>query len=430
MSQSQPPAPPADTRPKEGIFPTFFMAGFECSTFIWKDKQRKDFIALTGHDKHLEKDYDLIMDLGIGTVREAIRWPLVDKGNGKYDWSTVDPVIECLNNCNIAPIWDLFHYGLPDDCDPLSNDCRKRFVDYAHACAEYVKPRTKSHDFFTPVNEITFFAGAGTDMGWMYPFAKGKYNELKRALCHMDIEAVKAIREVNPEARMVHVDPIIHAVPPPDRPDLADEAYHEAYVKAYESWDILCGKLQPELGGSPEILDIVGVNTYNFSQAEMAMGGERKILGPRDPRRKPLSEQLQFAWNRYRRPVIIGETAGWADHRATWLKDTMEECMKALLAGVDFQGVCLFPSVDIPDWNTGEWAKIGIFDVEDGDGLERCPCDPYIEEIRRWQKILDAPENIEPDSYGGAAGRVELHEVRAKAQEWADKLRNEQSVAA
>jgi hypothetical protein len=27
---------------KPGIFPTFFMSGFECSTFVWKDKGRRD----------------------------------------------------------------------------------------------------------------------------------------------------------------------------------------------------------------------------------------------------------------------------------------------------------------------------------------------------------------------------------------------------
>ena len=38
------------------LFPTFFMAGFECSTFLWKDGQRKAYIALTGHDRYLEED--------------------------------------------------------------------------------------------------------------------------------------------------------------------------------------------------------------------------------------------------------------------------------------------------------------------------------------------------------------------------------------
>jgi hypothetical protein len=392
-----------DSSDCQALFPTFFMAGFECSTFVWKDGARKDYVALTGHDRHLQDDYRRVEELGIGVVREAIRWPMVDRGGGKYDWSTVDPVLEAAESCHLTPIWDLCHYGFPEGCDPFSHDCVRRFTDYCRAAAERVCTHARGTRFFTPINEITFFAGAGTDMGWMFPFA---------------IEGVKAIREVIPAARMVHVDPIIHHVPPPDRPDLADEAYDEAYDKAYEAWDILYGKLHPELGGAPEILDVVGVNCYNFSQAETGMGGKRKILGPRDPRRKPLSELLLYAWERYHRPLIIGETSGHQEHRAEWLRMTVEECMKALNSGVDLQGVCLYPCVDIPDWNTGEWAKIGLFDVDDPEACERCACDPYIAELRRWQGLMGAPEAVAPDQLGSDSVRIDLAEIRAHAREW------------
>jgi beta-glucosidase/6-phospho-beta-glucosidase/beta-galactosidase len=410
---------------RKGIFPTFFMAGFECSTFVWKDGERKDYVAITAHDRHLKNDYRRLEELGIGVVREAIRWPLVDLGDGRYDWSTVDPVLEAAEACHITPIWDLCHYGFPDGLDPFSDACLQRFRDYCRASAERVMTRARGARFFTPINEISFFSGAGTDMGWMFPFAKGRYAEFKRALCRMDIEGVKAIREVIPDARMVHVDPMIHHVPPPDRPDLADEAYRKAYDEAYEAWDVLYGRMHPELGGSPEILDIVGVNVYHFSQAMMQEDGAREVLGPRDPRRKPLSEMLMYAWERYRRPVIIGETSGYQDRRAEWLRTTMEESMKALLTGVDLQGVCLYPCVDIPDWNTGEWAKIGIFDIEDADTCERCPCDPYIEELRRWDGILNVREKVEPGELDRQAEGVDLSEVVRYAREWADRTPGE-----
>ena len=74
--------------------------------------------------------------------------------------------------------------------------------------------------FFTPINEISFFANAGTDMQWCYPFAQGRQAEFKWALCRLDIEGAKAIRAIEPAARMMHVDPLVHFVPPPGRPDL------------------------------------------------------------------------------------------------------------------------------------------------------------------------------------------------------------------
>lgn len=412
-----------------GIFPTFFMAGFECSTFVWKDGQRKDYVVLTRHDRELAADYDRVEELGIGVVREAIRFPLVDKGGGRYDWSSVEPFVAALEDHHLVAIWDLCHYGFPDDFDPFEEADQRRYVDYCRAAAEFVVRRTRGPYYFTPLNEITFFAAACTDMGWMYPFAKGKYAEMKRALCQMAIRAVKAIREVEPAARMVHVDPIVHAVPPEDRPDLADEAWKHAYDEAYEAWDMLAGQRHPELGGAPEILDVVGVNVYHFSQAQMNADKSREVLGPRDARRKPLSELLQYAWERYHRPIIIGETSGYQDKRGEWLNMTMEESMRALNSGIDLQGVCLYPCVDIPDWNSGELAQIGMFDLRDTDSCERVPCEAYIEELRRWQRILDHPEHVEPDALErGGLGTVQLAEVRRRAQEWERGTAGKQTV--
>jgi hypothetical protein len=407
---------------ERGLFPTFFLGGFECSTFIWKDGERKDYVALTGHDRHLKADYEKVLDLGIGVIREAVRWPLIDKGRGKYDWSTLDQVLEAASECHLTLIWDLCHYGFPDETDPLCEDCLPRFVDYCRAAAERIRPRTRPPHFFTPMNEITFLAGAATDMGWVHPFAKGRYCEMKTALCRMAIEGVRAIREVIPEARMVHVDPIIHEIPETQDEKLAKQAWDNAYDKAYEAWDMLYGKLHPELGGSPEILDIVGVNVYAFCQAILKADGKRDALGPNDPRRKPLSEMLMYGWERYHRPMIIGETSGSQDGRAGWLCMVMRESLKALNQGIDLQGICLYPCVDIPDWNTGKPAQIGIFDLPDLESCERVPCEAYIEELRRWQKILDHPGDMEPEALRVKhVDAVQLNEVRDCARKWGEQ---------
>ena len=71
---------------------------------------------------------------------------------------------------------------------------------------------------------------------------------------------------------------------------------------------------------------------------------------------------------------------------------TVEESLKAINAGVDLHGVCLYPFVDVPDWWSQKWAQIGIYDVADKKLLERVPVDPYIAELRHWQKTLDQPD--------------------------------------
>jgi hypothetical protein len=95
------------------LFPTFFLSGFECSTFCWKEQGRRDLVDETQHRRFAEEDYALLSRLGIAVAREGIPWPLVDRGNGAYDFSPVDPMIAAMNRHKVLPIWDLCHYGYP-----------------------------------------------------------------------------------------------------------------------------------------------------------------------------------------------------------------------------------------------------------------------------------------------------------------------------
>jgi len=155
----EPPLPGNTERPavQAGIFPTFFLSGFACSTFIWQDRVRRDLVAATQHREHVDEDYAFLRSLGIAVARQGIPWPFMDKG-GTYDFSGLDPFIAAMNRHQILPIWDLCHYGYPDDVDPFAPDFADRFAAYAKATAEYVTPRIRGPHFFTPINEITFFA--------------------------------------------------------------------------------------------------------------------------------------------------------------------------------------------------------------------------------------------------------------------------------
>ena len=254
-----------------GIFPTFFLSGFECSTFLWKEQGRRDLVAETQHREHAREDYDLLRRLGIAVAREGVPWPLAERPDG-FDFSLLDPVLEAMDAAGIVPIWDLCHYGYPDDADPFSDDFADRFARYCRAAAEYVIPRSRGPHFFTPINEITFFAFAGGEWGWVAPFrrSEAERHELRLALCRAAIAGVDAIRAVDPDARMVHIDPLVLVVAPHDRPDLSDDARRETYEDTFLAWDVLAGKRHPELGGTPDVLDIVGVNCYSFGQADVA----------------------------------------------------------------------------------------------------------------------------------------------------------------
>src|SRR5206468_11598488 len=75
-------------------FDSFFMAGFECSSHRRKDGVRLDLIKATAHDKHVLRDYRLCAEHGFRTLRDGLRWHLIGKAAGKYDWSSWLPALE------------------------------------------------------------------------------------------------------------------------------------------------------------------------------------------------------------------------------------------------------------------------------------------------------------------------------------------------
>src|SRR5438093_9676832 len=129
------------------LFPSFFLAGFECATPINRHGVRIDPTVATEHDRRVQEDYAALRRLGIRTVREGARWNLIDRG-GRYDFRSLRPFLEAAQRFEITPIWDLFHYGYPEDLDPFSEGFVRRFADYCHAVARYIDRQTFGTPFF------------------------------------------------------------------------------------------------------------------------------------------------------------------------------------------------------------------------------------------------------------------------------------------
>src|SRR5919206_4175975 len=76
------------------------------------------------------------------------------------------------------------------------------------------------------------------------------------------IAATRAIKHVDPQAKFVCAEPLIHVAAAPDAPQDVPAAEHKR-LSQYESIDLLTGRLEPELGGSRDLLDVIGVNFYS-----------------------------------------------------------------------------------------------------------------------------------------------------------------------
>jgi beta-glucosidase/6-phospho-beta-glucosidase/beta-galactosidase len=380
------------------------MTGFECSTFDWKDVGRRDLTAELQHDTHADEDYAMLRPLGLAVAREGIPWPMVDRGIGDYDFSCLDPLLDAQRRRGILPIWDLCHYGYPDGLDPWSEAFVTRFAAYARAAIRYVGERAQHGPLFvTPINEPTFWGYMGGEWAWCAPFGRTPDDRRRftTMLARADIAAVKAIRQDFPDARMVHIDPLIWVVPPRGRPDLAEAARRESYDDAYIAWDIISGLKHPEYGGSLELIDILGFNNYSFGQMEYREGGPHAPLEPGDDRIRSVCDLVEEAWAKYRRPCIIAETSGRGPGRPRWLDDIATESLAAIRRGVDLHGICLFPAVDMTDWHTGEWLRMGLADVErlPSGTLMRTPYVDYVEALHRWQTLLERATALDDDPY-------------------------------
>jgi hypothetical protein len=405
------------------MFRSFYLAGFECATGYNMHGEWIDQIAATEHDLHVAEDYGRLVDVGIRAVREAIRWPLVDI-RGRYDFSSVDPFTRAAAGQGIDVIWDLFHYGYPNELDPFSPEFADRFADYCHAAARYVVRNMDGACYFTPMNEPSYFAWAGGDVGRFAPHVRGRAAELKLSLARAAIRGIDAIRDACPAARIVNVDPICRVVVNGDDPEQLDHArrFNEQYV--FEFWDIVVGRVRPELGGSPAHLDIVGLNYYWTNQWEL--GSEGVPLADDDPRRVPLADLVRAAWKRYGCEIIITETSALGEARAPWIHELSLMAEQLLGEGVPLGGICLYPILGMPEWHAREqWARMGLWDLEqEQDVLRRKACGPMMSalqsihaergaDIRRNERPLQLPRTGAPPFE--AHGRLVWERVRPNA---------------
>ena len=368
------------------MFKSFFFAGFECATGYNALGEWIDQIAATHHDKHADEDYARLHEVGIHAAREAIRWPLVDRG-GQYDFSSAAPFVEAGRKHGIEVIWDLFHYGYPNDLDLFGEEFPKRFADYCHAAAKFICSHQEGPCYFTPVNEPSFFSWAGGTVGRFAPHCVGKGVELKRALVRAAIQGINAIWAAVPAARIVNVDPLCHVVAPADHPELARDAESFNQHAVFEAWDMLSGRVMPELGGSRRHLDIIGLNYYWTNQWELTR--DEKPLADDDPRRVHLSDLVKRVHHRYGGDLLITETAHVDDMRPQWLSYVAEQAELLLEEGIPLRGVCLYPILGMPEWHDqNQWTQMGLWELTQCQaGLERRVCAPMLKALRNAQRI-------------------------------------------
>lgn len=385
------------------LFPSYFLAGFECSTHRLRGSRpgggrRLDVAASSGHETWAAADYARCVDIGIRSAREGLRWHLVERTPGHYDWSRELPRLRAAQATGMHVIWDLFHYGWPDDVDIFRPAFVDRFAALARAFAELHREESDAPLWVAPVNEPSFVAWGGGDVAYLNPFQRGRGGELKRQLARAAIAACAAVRDVDPRARLCHVDPVIHIVPDPMRP--RDRRAADAHrLGMFEAWDMIAGRQEPALGGEERWLDVVGVNYYERNQ----WVHHGRVLQPGDPLHRPLAEILAEAHARYGRPLFVAETGREGEMRPAWLRYVAGEVRRAVDAGVPVGGICWYPILNHPGWDDDRHLTCGLWDYPPGAAGDRPVYGPLLAELQRQQLLF---EDMEAGVKGGVGGCV------------------------
>lgn len=363
------------------LFNSFFMAGFECSTHRRRDGTRLDLIRATGHDTHVAGDYRRCLEVGIGTVRDGLRWHLIEASRGVCDWSSWVPMLEAAAATGVQVVWDMLHYGSPDWIDQGDPEFIHAYARFAAEAVRVHRAVTGAAPILCPINEISFFTWAAKN-GTFLTVAPDAHGVFKRHLVRAAIAGIEAMRSIDPGCRFISAEPLIH-IAPLDAGEAQLHAAGQRRLGQFEACDMLLGRREPELGGRPDLLDAIGLNFYPDNQ--WYFEGSTIPLGHHDYR--PLSDMLAEVSSRYEKPVFLAETGAEGSARPAWLHYVCDEVRDAMQRGAQFEGICLYPVTVYPGWEDSRDVQVGLFTKADADGA-RTVHQALLLELERQQALF------------------------------------------
>lgn len=320
----------------------------------------RDVVETTQHDLRWRDDLALLREAGVRTLRYPVRWHRIQPQHDRWNWEHTDAVLGHMRDRGMRPIVDLLHHtSYPPWVGDLSSPAfGPAFVRFAAAVAE----RYPWLEAYTVCNEpFTTVLLCGQEGLWP-PYRTGPvgFVALASSLLPAVTEASRVLRHLLPGARHVHVEVAERHTWGP-----GGEARAEMYNdRRFLLTDLLVGlpvdpdrpfarHLRSHGGGGlldlePGVVDVLGLDYYAHNQWHWgAEGGTRLAPAPAS-----LADLFVEYGNRYRIPTALGETniRGTASDRASWLRYAVEQCERAVAAGVQVEGLCWFPSIDSADW--------------------------------------------------------------------------------
>jgi len=357
--------------------------GLECTVNRVRDNYFSQ-MDRNGHAGRLQ-DIERFASLGIEAIRYPVLWErTAPDGVDKADWSWPDERLPALRELGINPIVGLVHHGSgPRHTSLVDNAFPELLADYAGAVAA----RYPWVEYYTPVNEICTTARFSGLAGVWYPHGGDEATFVRALLvqCRATVLSMRAIRAVNPEAKLVQTDDLSKTYGTPEMEQISSFCNERRWL----AWDLLCGMVDQnhllwnylrESGASEEELrwfcenpcppDVVGVNYYITSERWLDHRPERypethrhvfrgvqhadieapRALATPTPGIAPL---LMETWERYGLPIAITEAHIDANRedQLRWLLEIWNSALKARQQGADVRAVTVWALLGSFDWN-------------------------------------------------------------------------------
>jgi dTDP-4-dehydrorhamnose reductase len=357
--------------------------GIEC-THTRVGERVSDQLAQGGHYAR-RTDLPAIAALGIGTLRYPLLWERAFIAPGIFDWRFADERLTQLQMLGITPIAGLVHHGSGPVSVDLTSD------GFAEGLAEYAGSLARRHpwlEYYTPINEPLTTARFCGLYGHWFPHAHDDHSFVRILLneCRATVLAMRAIREVNPQAKLVQTD------------DLGTiySTGHMAYQAEFENhrrwlaWDLLCARVDRAHplyaylrgcgAGSAELdwfranpcpPDIIGIDHYVTSDRFLDENLFRYPSGSWGKNRRDsyadidavrvlerpgtsLRHIIQAASKRYGLPIALTEIhIGCAEaEQIRWLDEAWNTCTQLAASGVDIRAVTAWALLGSYDWDS------------------------------------------------------------------------------
>lgn len=384
--------------------------GLECTVNrvheTWSDQASR-----SGHDRRTLSDITAFDHLGLAAIRYPALWETIaPESLDDPQFAAADEALAALESASMEPILGLLHHGSGPHYTSLVDPA---FPEKLAVFAGLVAARYPWVTYYTPVNEPLTTARFSGLYGVWYPhgqndktFTRALYNEVRGTVL-----AMRAIRAVNPDARLVQTDDLGRAVGTSSTRDQVDFQNNRRWL----TYDLLFGRVVPghpmfayltETGDlTPEELEwmasnpcppsVIGVNHYllsnRFLDHEVAdypadvVGFDGPIEVADVPAvqsavapNPTIEDVLSDVWHRYGDvPFAITEVHidGDPPTQLRWLEEVWTAARRLKERGAPIVAVTAWSLLGTYDWNTLCTSKAdaevyyepGVFDVSSGE---------------------------------------------------------------